>query len=212
MSRRPIPSTRNVRVIPIESGGLEKLVDPATLPALPGLHNWQNASAAFLACRALGIETDAILHGLRTFPGLAHRQQSVAMIDGVRFVNDSKATNADAASKALACYNDIYWIIGGRPKEGGLSGLEAFAPRIRHAFIIGEATEDFSTWCEGRVPYSRCGTLEIATRAAAEMAWRNRIEDAVVLLSPACASWDQFQSFEHRGNTFAEIVRSLSKP
>ena len=114
---------------------------------------------------------ETILEGLRTFPGLAHRQQLVADRDGIRFVNDSKATNADAASKALVCYDPIYWIIGGQPKEGGLDGLEPFMPRIRHAFVIGQASEQFATWLNAHgVPYTLCGDLETAVPAATTLA------------------------------------------
>jgi len=134
----------------------------------------------------------------------------VGEIKGVRFINDSKATNADAASKALACYDNIYWIIGGQPKEGGLKGLEEFAPRIRHAFLIGQASEEFASWCEGKMPYTLCGTLDVAVNKAAELAWSEKNPDAVVLLSPACASWDQFKNFEERGAKFTELIAQLN--
>lgn len=182
----------------------------AEMPNLPGTHNYQNACAAFAACRAIGISTDKIVAGLRSFPGLAHRQQLATAIEGVRFINDSKATNADATSKALACYDDIYWIIGGRPKAGGLNGLEPFAPRIRHAFIIGEASEQFAKWCEGKIPYSLCGKLDEAVKQSASMALKEKIKGSVVLLSPACASFDQFASFEERGDKFMEYAKRLS--
>lgn len=179
---------------------------------LPGKHNAQNACAAFAACTALGLSKKEIVEGLRTFPGLAHRQQLIAEIKGVRFINDSKATNADAASKALACYTNIYWIIGGKPKEGGLSGLESFTPRIRHAFLIGQASEDFAAWCKkNNISHTLCGTLDVATERAAALAWAEKKADAVVLLSPACASWDQFNNFEERGEKFAECVQGLNK-
>ena len=196
---------KNVKVEEIDSDSLRNIVDPVTLPTLPGRHNAQNAVAAFLACRALHIPEDKIIEGLRSFPGLEHRQQIVSEIEGVRFINDSKATNADAASKALACYKNIYWIIGGLPKAGGLHGLESFAPRIRHAFIIGQASDAFADWCRGKLPYSLCGKLDVAVAKAAEMAWEDKNPDSVVLLSPACASWDQFKSFEDRGNQFKEL-------
>jgi UDP-N-acetylmuramoylalanine--D-glutamate ligase len=201
----------NLRVEKIEDCALEKLVEPTLLPTLPGAHNGQNARAAFLACKALGITDDQIIKGLKSFPGLAHRQQLVSELDGVRFINDSKATNADAAGKALACYDNIYWIIGGKPKEGGLNGLEQFAPRIRHAFLIGQATEEFAAWCEGKISTTRCGTLDAATKQAAHMAWKDNLPNAVVLLSPACASFDQFKNFEERGNMFASFVKALQR-
>jgi UDP-N-acetylmuramoylalanine--D-glutamate ligase len=203
----------NIHIEHIEDSGLEKLIAQADLPTLPGSHNWQNAGAAFLACRALGIEDKNILQGLRSFPGLDHRQQLIREIADVRFVNDSKATNADAASKALACYENIYWIIGGKPKEGGLDGLESLMPRVRHAFIIGAATKNFAEWCEkNKVTHTICGTLDVALQKAATMAWHDKAPGAVVLLSPACASFDQFANFEERGRKFADMVRLLPPP
>ncbi|MDX2028340.1 MAG: UDP-N-acetylmuramoyl-L-alanine--D-glutamate ligase [Alphaproteobacteria bacterium] len=192
-----------------EEGGL--ITNLGTLPTLPGKHNWQNACAAFAACRALDVPTKQIVQGLKTFPGLAHRQQLVAEIEGVRFINDSKATNADATGKALACYDNIYWIIGGQAKEGGLKGLEEFGPRIRHAFIIGEASENFASWCQANhLAHTLCGTLDIAVQKAAATAWKDKKPGAVVLLSPACASWDQFSNFEERGRMFTKFVETLS--
>jgi UDP-N-acetylmuramoylalanine--D-glutamate ligase len=199
----------HIKIEEIEKCGLETMIEPSALPALPGKHNWQNACAAFLACRALGLSNEQIAEGLKNFPGLAHRQQVIAEIDGVRFINDSKATNADAAGKALACYENIYWILGGKPKEGGLRGLESFTPRIRHAFLIGEASDDFAAWCDGKLAYTLCGTLDAAVQQAAQMARRDRLPEAVVLLSPACASFDQFTNFEERGRAFGAYVDAL---
>lgn len=177
---------------------------------LPGPHNAQNAAAAIAACEAMGLTRAQIIAGLESFPGLAHRQQAVAEIKGVRFINDSKATNADAASKALACYDPIYWIIGGKPKVGGLKGLESFAPRVAHAFIIGQASADFAAWCAAQnMAHTLSETLDVAVQQAAAMAWKDGRKDAVVLLSPACASFDQFNSFEHRGECFTALVRNL---
>jgi UDP-N-acetylmuramoylalanine--D-glutamate ligase len=191
--------------------GSKNIIDLSMLSTLPGKHNWQNACTAFAVGRALGLTFDQIEKGLKTFPGLAHRQQFVAEIRGVRFINDSKATNADAASKALACYDNIYWIIGGKPKEGGLNGLEPFMPRVRQAFIIGEATDDFAAWCKkNKVPHTACGTLDVATEKAAAQAWKDEVKGAVVLLSPACASWDQFKNFEERGDKFAAQVQDMA--
>jgi UDP-N-acetylmuramoylalanine--D-glutamate ligase len=190
-------------------GGADPVIDLNGIPSLPGRHNWQNAAAAFAATHAASVPVETILEGLRTFPGLAHRQQLVADRDGIRFVNDSKATNADAASKALVCYDPIYWIIGGQSKEGGLDGLEPFMPRIRHAFVIGQASEQFATWLNAHgVPYTLCGDLETAVPAAATLARDEGLSGATVLLSPACASWDQFKSFEHRGEVFAALVHA----
>jgi len=192
--------------------GEKEPVDITACSTLPGLHNAQNAAAAYATCRALGLSRTAIEEGLRSFPGLDHRQQLVAEIDGVRFINDSKATNADAASKALVCYETIYWIIGGRPKVGGLSGLEELMAPVAHAFLIGEASDAFALWCEARgVPFTKCGTLDVACENAAAMAFEHKRKGSVVLLSPACASWDQFDSFEARGAHFAALVNAMKK-
>ncbi len=203
--------------IEIGNGALRFSFDPepldlSPLTRLPGRHNAQNAAAAFAACRALGLTRQEIEKGLASFPGLAHRQQLVGEKDGVRFINDSKATNADATSKALVCYENIYWIIGGLPKTGGLSGLEKLVRPVVHAFIIGQASEAFAAWCEEqKIPYALCGTLDVATEKAALLALKEKKKGAVVLLSPACASWDQFASFEERGERFAAQVQALLK-
>ncbi len=178
---------------------------------LPGKHNWQNACAVFAAARALGVPADLIVPALATYPGLAHRQELVGTIDAIAYVNDSKATNADAAEKALVCYDQIYWIAGGQAKEGGIASLEPHFQRIRHAFLIGEAAAAFALTLEGKVAHSQCGTLERAVSAAQAMASEERLPGAVVLLSPACASWDQFRSFEHRGDVFRDLVHALGE-
>jgi UDP-N-acetylmuramoylalanine--D-glutamate ligase len=177
---------------------------------LPGRHNWQNAAAAYAAARALGVSAAAAARAIRSFPGLAHRQELVATIDGVRFVNDSKATNADAAAMALACYQAIYWIVGGLPKAGGITSLTPYFGRLRHAFLIGAATEEFAATLDHLVPFTRCGDLATALAAAAAAARRDAIPDAVVLLSPGCASYDQFANFEARGDAFRALVAELA--
>jgi UDP-N-acetylmuramoylalanine--D-glutamate ligase len=181
------------------------------LATLRGLHNQQNVCAAYAACRALGVDEAKILSGIKSFPGLVHRQQLVATIKNAIFINDSKATNADAAAKALASYDNIYWIIGGKPKAGGLNGLESFAPKIQHAFIIGAAEAEFAAWCEGKVAYTRSHDLATAVQQAADHAWHDGLTGATVLLSPACASFDQFKSFEERGSHFIALVNQLTK-
>ncbi len=194
-----------------ETGGAPvEVMDLGTVTTLPGEHNWQNAAASYAACRAVGLAPDAIAAGLATYPGLAHRQELVATIGDIRYVNDSKATNADAAAKALACYDPIYWILGGRPKAGGLAGLEPFYRRVVHAYLIGEAAADFARQLEGRVPATACGTLERALEAAHGQAQAERRRGAVVLLSPACASFDQFANFEARGDLFRKLVERLA--
>ncbi len=190
-----------------ESEAVE-IMDLREVPTLPGRHNWQNAAAAFAALRAVGAHPSLIARAIQTFPGLAHRQQSVFEYEGITFVNDSKATNADAAGKALACYHDIYWILGGKAKEGGLRGLAPFMGRVRHAFLIGDATESFAAWLDGKVAYTRCGTLDVAVREAGRLALAEQRRGGCVLLSPACASFDQFTDFEARGAAFVECVNA----
>ncbi|HZK91335.1 MAG TPA: UDP-N-acetylmuramoyl-L-alanine--D-glutamate ligase [Stellaceae bacterium] len=187
----------------------ERVFDLREAPRLPGAHNAQNAAAAYAVARRAGLSPDQAIAGIRTFPGLAHRQELVDTIDGIRYINDSKATNADAAEKALACYEAIYWIAGGLPKAGGIASLAPYFKRLRHAFLIGNATGEFAATLDGKVPYSRCGDLATALAAASGRARGERVSDAVVLLSPACASYDQFPNFEVRGDTFRGLVGDL---
>lgn len=177
----------------------------ASLSRLPGRHNWQNVAAAFAAARCLGVTAHAATRGIASFPGLAHRQELVATIDGVRYVNDSKATNANATEKALVCYEDILWIAGGVAKEGGIASLEPCFPRIRHAFLIGEAAPAFAETLSGKAPFTRSGDLATAVGQARAMAKPGN----TVLLSPACASFDQFRDFEARGDAFRRLVEGL---
>ena len=183
--------------------------DFTSLRTLAGAHNWQNAAVAFAAGRALGYSADAILKSFATFPGLAHRMEIVAEEAGVRYVNDSKATNADAASKALATYTNIYWIIGGKSKEGGIESLTDYFPRLARAYLIGEAAGEFAVTLKGKVDFVESHTLDRAVEAAANDA-EAASGDAlrVVLLSPACASFDQFPNFEVRGDAFRAAVLS----
>ena len=178
---------------------------------LPGVHNWQNAAAAFATARLLGHADVAIAKAMETFPGLAHRIETIATIDGTRFINDSKATNADATARALVCFDNIYWILGGLAKDGGIDSLEPFFGRVRRAYLIGEAAEKFRLTLDGKLPYALCGTLDVAVHAAASDARTDGTENPVVLLSPACASFDQFKDFEDRGNAFRGIVEAMEK-
>ncbi|MDJ0948246.1 MAG: UDP-N-acetylmuramoyl-L-alanine--D-glutamate ligase [Alphaproteobacteria bacterium] len=176
---------------------------------LPGRHNWQNAAAAWAACRAAGLTPDVIGPAVDCYPGLPHRQQLVAIIDGVAWVNDSKATNAAAASKALESYASVYWIAGGEAKEGGIAALAPLFGRIRHAYLIGEAAPDFAAALEGKVPYTLSGDLATAVAQVSATAGNGNGPGAVVLLSPACASFDQFRNFEARGEAFIDLVGRL---
>mgnify|MGYP006273548069 FL=1 len=186
------------------------VMDLAKMASLPGPHNWQNAAAAYAACRHIGVQPHVIAACFQSFPGLPHRQEPAATIDGVAFVNDSKATNADAAVRALACYRTIYWIAGGRAKQGGLAGTQDYWPRVRRAYLIGEAANEFAQALQGQVTAESCGTLQTAVERAFADAKADGARGAVVLLSPACASFDQFDSFEARGDRFKELVGQLS--
>ncbi|HWM47163.1 MAG TPA: UDP-N-acetylmuramoyl-L-alanine--D-glutamate ligase [Xanthobacteraceae bacterium] len=177
--------------------------------SLRGRHNAQNAACATAAALALGLDARAIQAGLWSFPGLAHRMEELGRKANVLFVNDSKATNADSAAQALACFANIFWIAGGKPKTGGITSLAPFFPRIRKAFLIGEAASEFAATLNGKVAHEIAGTLERAVAAAAREAEASGLPDAVVLLSPACASFDQYRNFEVRGDAFRELVGSL---
>ncbi len=224
-----INQTGTVRVIPI-SGSTRlaegvfvaqgRLIDDAfasqmdiadlnSIERLPGNHNHQNAAAAFTACRSVGLTNDEIITGMKSFPGLAHRQELVKVENGIRYINDSKATNADAAARALGSYDNIYWIAGGRAKEGGIESLSPYYPRIRKAYLIGESANAFAKQIGNSLAYEICGTLDVAVAKAANDATRSAEKNPVVLLSPACASWDQYRSFEIRGDHFKECIAKL---
>jgi UDP-N-acetylmuramoylalanine--D-glutamate ligase len=189
---------------------VEEVCDLTRARSLPGRHNWQNAAAAYAAARALGVRPEEAAQGLMSFPGLAHRMENVGQIGRVRFINDSKATNADAARQALSSYPKVYWIAGGQPKAGGIDSLTDLFPRVARAYLIGEAAEAFGRTLEGRAPAVQCGDLQTAAaRAFADAASSG--EDAIVLLSPACASFDQFTDFEARGEAFRSAVLALAR-
>ncbi|MCR9175504.1 MAG: UDP-N-acetylmuramoyl-L-alanine--D-glutamate ligase [Alphaproteobacteria bacterium] len=194
------------------TGRPETILDLSSAPALPGPHNAQNAAAAYAACIGLKIDRAAIIAGIRSFPGLAHRQERVAAVGPVTYVNDSKATNADAAARALSCYDPIYWIAGGQAKEGGIAGLSEHFPQVRRAYLIGEAAGLFARQIGDACPAVLCRTLESAVKQAHADATKDGIPGAVVLLSPAAASWDQFTSFEARGDRFRSLVLDLLIP
>jgi len=183
--------------------------DISNISALTGEHNWQNAAIAYAAVKAHGVAPEKIVEAMRSFPGLRHRLQLVDTIGGVRFINDSKATNADATQHALKPYKNIYWIAGGMAKAGGIEPLAPLFGHVARAYLIGEAQEQFAATLEGEADHKMVETLENAVRIAAHDAAEEKKEGAVVLLSPACASFDQFKSFEHRGDVFCELVEGL---
>ena len=180
-------------------------------PALPGSHNAQNAAAAWAMAEFLGINPDVIRQCLSSFAGLPHRQKIVVQHQGVTFIDDSKATNADATARALDCYENLIWIAGGIAKEGGIDSLSSYFPRIRHAFLIGRDAEKLAeTLRAHQVPFTVAGTLDKAVPAA--FAEAKSSQTPVVLLSPACASFDQFSGFEARGLYFQQLAQALTNP
>jgi UDP-N-acetylmuramoylalanine--D-glutamate ligase len=192
------------------TGGVRSEIAPiGGIGSLRGLHNAQNAACASACALALGLSLETLQKGLRSFPGLAHRMEQVGRRNDVLFVNDSKGTNADAAAHALSSFADIFWIAGGKPKLGGITSLTEYFPRIRKAYLIGEAAEEFARTLDGSVPHEISETLEVAVANAARDAEASRLSDAVVLLSPACASFDQYRNFEIRGERFRELVNAL---
>jgi UDP-N-acetylmuramoylalanine--D-glutamate ligase len=196
-------------------GQAVRCLDLATLPRLPGVHNHENIAASYALTRCLGVPQAAIAAAMASFPGLPHRMELIATQNGVRYVNDSKATNGDAAARALACYDRIYWIVGGEPKQGGLEGLAPLFGRVVRAYTIGNAADAFSAiLSQAGVTVTPCGTLDRAVAAAHADAHATHTRQdsgsgAVLLLSPACASFDQFDNFEHRGEVFRALVTTV---
>ena len=197
-----------VDALPVDVGSL------VGIGSLRGVHNMQNALAA-LATASLALPNVAVadhIQAFRTFPGLPHRMEEVGRKGRVLFINDSKATNADSTEKALTSWErDIYWIAGGTPKEGGITALAGCFPRVAKAYLIGKAADDFARTLDGRVPYEQAGTIDKALAAAARDAEASSAAEPVVLLSPACASYDQFKSYGHRGDVFRALVADLIK-
>lgn len=206
-----VPASVGMSGIEAEPGALlaggDVLADLTVARSLPGRHNAQNAAFAYAAARALGVPHDAAVQGLLTFPGLAHRMEAVGRLGAVRFINDSKGTNADAARQALASYPSVFWIAGGKAKEGGIDSLRDLFPRVTKAYLIGEAADAFSVTLAD-TPHVVAHTMERAVELAAADAAKAGGEQ-VVLLSPACASFDQFPDFEVRGEAFRAAVLAL---
>ncbi|MGE0650138.1 MAG: UDP-N-acetylmuramoyl-L-alanine--D-glutamate ligase [Alphaproteobacteria bacterium] len=196
------------RVIDATEGAPRAIADISAVRALPGAHNGQNAAAATAATLAFGLTPDAIAQGLLSYPGLAHRQEHLRDIGAVAYVNDSKATNPEAALRAISCYDDIFWIAGGLAKEGGFDALAPGFGRIRHAFLIGKAAAEIAAVLGDGVAHTLSGTLDAAVHAA-HAAAQSAGGRATVLLSPACASFDQFANFEARGDAFRRLVAAL---
>lgn len=196
------------QVVAFESGDENFIANLHGIATLRGKHNAQNAAAAVAVCKAIGLTNEEIQTGLNSFPGLAHRMEILGHVDDVLFVNDSKGTNADAAAMALSSFENIHWIAGGLPKEGGIESLRPHFPRIAKAYLIGEAAPEFSVTLGNDVTFEISQTLEVAVQNASQDASHSSGE-AVVLLSPACASFDQFANFEIRGEAFRAEVEKL---
>ena len=210
--RRPLPDgiyVQGEQIMRAAGGSAKPVALLGGIGSLRGVHNAQNAACATAAALALGLEPRAIQQGLWTFPGLAHRMEEIGRKGATIFINDSKATNADAAARALACFENIFWIAGGKAKTGGITSLEGFFPRIRKAYLIGEAADDFARTLDGKVEHVVAGTLDVAVAEAARDAEASGLAAPVVLLSPACASFDQYPNFEVRGDRFRELVRAI---
>jgi UDP-N-acetylmuramoylalanine--D-glutamate ligase len=209
-ARRPLAHgvyAEDGHLVEASTGAATIIGDLTGIISLRGRHNAQNAAAAAAAVRALGLDARTIMAGLKSFPGLNHRMKLIGREGKVLFVNDSKATNADSAAQALGSFGRIHWIAGGKPKSGGIESLTSFLPSIAKTYLIGAATEEFAaTLAAHGAPFERCGDLATAVARAAEDALRDPSPEPVVLLSPACASYDQFPNFEVRGDTFRALV------
>lgn len=170
---------------------------------LPGKHNEENIAASYAAATSLGLDAKQVVDAIKQFKGLSHRIELVLEKDNIKFINDSKATNAEAAEKALNCFDNIFWIIGGVPKEGGIKSLAPLLPKIQHTFLIGQSQDEFAEFLKSKgSSFTKSGTLENAL----EEIKRLHLRKGVVLFSPACASFDQFKDYEHRGNEFKRLV------
>lgn len=186
---------------------------PTDMPRMKGQHNLQNMLVAYAACRVLEIDHEVIIERMKSFEGLAHRQYLARVINGVPYINDSKATNAEAARAALRSFRNILWLAGGVPKAGGLEALQDDLNHVHTAYLYGEAAQDFAKFLSLRgVPVEVCSTMEEALMLAHKAAQDLRGEPTgspTVLLSPACASFDQFDNFESRGEQFVQKVMDL---
>jgi UDP-N-acetylmuramoylalanine--D-glutamate ligase len=185
----------------------EPVADLAGVAALRGRHNGENACAAYGALRLAGLRDDEIVPHMLTYPGLAHRLEQIGRLGSVLFINDSKATNAESTEKALATWpHGIHIILGGKAKEGGIDTLRPYFSRIAKAYLIGAAADTFAATLRGEVPYESCVTMDVAVAKATHDAVASGTQESVVLLSPACASYDQYKNFEERGEHFRQLV------
>jgi UDP-N-acetylmuramoylalanine--D-glutamate ligase len=193
----------------IEGGEEFDIASLAGVASLRGVHNAQNAAAATAAALALGVTPATIHAAISSYASLAHRMEQIGGIGRVVFINDSKATNADSTRGALAGGQGIFWILGGKAKDGGIEDLRPLFGAVAKAYLIGAASEMFAATLEGAVPFERAITLDVAVAQAAADAAASSFATPIVLLSPACASYDQYKSFEHRGRHFRELVAAL---
>jgi UDP-N-acetylmuramoylalanine--D-glutamate ligase len=193
----------------IEGGEEFDIATLAGIASLRGAHNAQNAAAAVAAALAFDIPEETIRQGLRTYASLPHRMEQIGSIGRTVFINDSKATNADSTRGALAGGSGIFWILGGKAKDGGIDDLKPLFGAVEKAYLIGAATDEFALTLDGEMPFERCGTLDVAVAVAARDAAASDAPQPIVLLSPACASYDQYKSFEHRGRHFRELAEAL---
>src|SRR5260370_1073961 len=197
------------RIVEATGGTAQEVAHLGNIGPLRGRHNAQNAACAVAAALALGIDRRIIQAGLRSFPGLAHRMEEVGRNGRVLFIHDSKSPNADSAAQALACFGDIFWIAGGKPKTGGIEQLSGYFPRIRKAYLICAPEKEFAQTLDRRVEHVTAGTLDRAVEEAARDAAASTYDHPVVLLSPACASYDQFKNFQARGAAFRKLVQGV---
>ncbi|WP_317993486.1 UDP-N-acetylmuramoyl-L-alanine--D-glutamate ligase [Bartonella gliris] len=199
------------KLFSVRQGQRYMLADLASMTALRGSHNVQNALMVLATLQALKITDPHIEKYLASYEGLPHRMQQVRKMGSVLFINDSKATNADASAPALSTFNDIFWIVGGQAKKGGIKALSGFFHKIRKAYLIGTAAEEFASVIGSAFPFSMSDTLENAVHEAATDAMCCKVKEAVVLFSPACASYDQFKNYEMRGEAFVSLVMQLKE-
>ncbi len=172
------------------------------------ISNSENIAAAYAVSQLFGVDDLTFVNGVRSFTGLKHRNEMLGKIKNVFFINDSKATNAESSEKAILSYQNIYWIVGGKSKSEGIKSLNKYFAKIKKAFLIGDSSEDFANILRNKVDFIKCGNLENAFNLATSEAFKSK-EEITILLSPACASFDQWKNFEERGKAFCRMFESL---